>query len=91
MTVEIPPELARFVHDEISKGSFKSEADVVGEALRLLRQHKLYELRSAIDVGLEQLERGEGIEIEDEQSLRGFFEDIKRRGRERLDSKQGRK
>ena len=69
------------------KEDFESEAEVVGEALRLLRQRRLHELRKEIDVGVEQLDRREGIEIEDEQSLREFFEDIKRRGRQRLDSK----
>ena len=42
------------------------------------------ELREAVDVGLEQLARGEGIEIKDDQELDAFFDGIKRAGRDRL-------
>jgi antitoxin ParD1/3/4 len=92
MTVEIPPDLQQFVHQVIDNGSFKSETEVVGQALRLLqqRQQKIEELRQEIQVGLDQLDRSEGIELKDEEELRLFFEDIKRRGRERLDAEQAR-
>ena len=39
---------------------------------------------------LDRLDRGEGIEIEDEDGLRLFFEDIKERGRKRLEAEQAR-
>lgn len=88
MTVEIPPELQPFVQHVIDAGNFSNEAEVVGEALRLLRQRQLYELRADIDAAAAQLDRGEGIELEDEQALRDFFEDIKVRGRRRMKTKQ---
>jgi len=91
MTVEIPPELEQFVQKEINSGNFTSEAELIGEALRLLRQRKLHELRKDIDAAVEQLDRGEGIEVQDEQSLREFFDDIKDRGRKRLEAKQNAK
>jgi antitoxin ParD1/3/4 len=92
MTVEIPPDLQQFVHQVIDNGSFKSETEVVGQALRLLqqRQQKIEELRQEIQVGLDQLDRGEGIELKDEEELRLFFEDIRKRGRERLDAERAR-
>jgi antitoxin ParD1/3/4 len=88
MTVEIPPDLQQFVHQVIDNGSFKSENEVVGQALRLLqqRQQKIEELRREIQPALDQLDRGEGIQIKDEEELRLFFEDIKKRGRERLEA-----
>ena len=91
MTVEIPPDLQQFVHQVIDNGSFKSETEVVGQALRLLqqRQQKIEELRREIQPALDQLDRGEGIEL-DEEGLSLFFEDIKKRGRERLDAEQAR-
>ena len=91
MTVEIPSDFQQFVHTVIDAGSFKNESEVVGEALRLLqeRQRRIEELRREIQPALDQLDRGEGIEIKDEKELRLFFEDIKKRGRERLEAKQG--
>lgn len=91
MTVEIPSEFQQFVQHVINNGSFDSEAEVVSAALRLLRQRELGELRKDIDAAAEQLDRGEGIEIENEEALRGFFDDIKRRGRERFEAKQNAK
>ena len=91
MTVEIPSDFQQFVHSVIDAGSYKNETEVVGEALRLLqdRQQRIEELRREIQPALDQLDRGEGIEIKDEKELRLFFEDIKKRGRERLEAKQG--
>jgi antitoxin ParD1/3/4 len=90
MTIEIPADLQQFVHTVIDAGSYKDETEVVGEALRLLqeRQRRIEELRREIQPALDQLDRGEGIEIKDEEELRLFFEDIKKRGRERLEAKQ---
>ena len=90
MTVEIPSDFQQFVHTVIDAGSFKNETEVVGEALRLLqeRQRRIEELRREIQPALDQLDRGEGIEIKDEKELRAFFEDVKKRGRERLEANQ---
>jgi antitoxin ParD1/3/4 len=90
MTVEIPPDLQQFVHQVIDNGSFKSETEVVGQALRLLqqRQQKIEELRREIQPALDQLDRGEGIELKDEEELRLFFEDIKKRGRAELEAER---
>ena len=82
----LPPELQHFVEQELASGRYRSRDEVICEGLRLLRERRLYELRREIDVGLEQLDRGEGIEFEDEQALKAFFEDIKQRGRERLEA-----
>ena len=51
------------------------------------REHKLAELRREIQLGDEQFERGEYTEYDDE-TLKDFFEDIKRSGRERLKAKR---
>jgi antitoxin ParD1/3/4 len=93
MTVEIPDELQQFVHTVIHAGSYKDEAEVVGQALRLLqeRQRRIEELRREIQPALDQLDRGEGIKIKNEEELRLLFEDVKKRGRERLEAKQVRR
>ena len=48
-------------------------------------REKLHELRLDIAAGLEQLDRGDGIQIDNEESLAAFFDDVKKRGRERLE------
>lgn len=89
MTVEIPPDLQQFVHQVIDNGSFKSETEVVGQALRLLqqRQQKIEELRREIQPALDQLDRGEGIEL-DEEGLDAFFEEIKARSLAELEEER---
>jgi len=81
MTVEIPADLQQFVHQIIADGSYKSEAEVVGQAIRLLeeRQRRIKELRREIQPALDRLDRGEGIDL-DEDGLDAFFEDIKAHG-----------
>src|SRR5215210_4920267 len=65
MDVSLPPELERFVQEQVSHGHFATEEEVVCEALRLLQRNeqldrlKLEELRQLVAVGLEQAERGE--------------------------------
>jgi antitoxin ParD1/3/4 len=88
MPSTIPPEFEQFVKHELTTGRYQSAEEVITDALRLLRDRKLYELRKEIRAGLEQLDRGAGIDIADEQALHEFFEDIKRRGRQRLQAKQ---
>jgi putative addiction module CopG family antidote len=92
MTVEIPPDLQQFVHQVIDSGAFKSEAEVVSQSLRLLaeRQRRIEELRREIQPALDQLDRGEGIKLKDEDELRKYFESIKERGRERLEAERSR-
>jgi antitoxin ParD1/3/4 len=80
----IPPEFAEFVENELASGSFHSAEEVVAEGLRLLREHKLYELRKDIDAGLEQIERGEGIRVADAEALNRFFDEIRDRAARRL-------
>ena len=84
-----PPELQQFVEQELASGRYQSVDDVICEGLRLLREQRLYELREEIDAGLQPLERHEGINLEDERSLRDFFDDIKQRGRKRVEAGEG--
>ena len=89
MTVEIPPEFEQFVRSVINSGTFHSESEVIGEALRLLRerQGRVQSLREEITPALERLDRGEGIELDD-GSLGEFFEEIKRQGKQRHQARQ---
>ena len=58
MTLTLPPDLERFVQDQVADGRFPSAEGVVEAALRLLRaQHA--DLRELVRVGLDQADRGE--------------------------------
>ena len=63
MNVPIPAESQEFVESIIRSGSYQTEAEVVGEALRLLSKRE--ELRREVNVGVEQLDEGKGIDGEE--------------------------
>lgn len=79
-------ELDEFVSHEVQSGKYRSRDEVIAAGLRLLldRERKLEWLRSEIQIGIDELDRGEGIELKDDAALRAYFDDIKARGRERL-------
>ncbi|HAZ49667.1 MAG TPA: type II toxin-antitoxin system ParD family antitoxin [Cyanobacteria bacterium UBA11369] len=68
MNVSLTPELEQYVQEKVKSGKYLSASEVVREALRLLqeqdqiRQLRLEKLRSEIALGIEQLDRGEGID-----------------------------
>jgi putative addiction module CopG family antidote len=39
MTIHLPTELERFVHDQVLAGRYRSEDDVIRDALEQLRRH----------------------------------------------------
>lgn len=90
ITDALSPDLAQFVHEELAAGKYESADQVLCEAVRLLRdrERRLEALRKDIDVGLDQLARGEGIKIKDEEQLRAFFDRLEASGQRRLQEKQ---
>lgn len=68
MNVSLTPELEKLVQDKVKSGRYLSASEVVREALRLLeerdriQQLKLDRLRSEIQLGIEQIERGEVVD-----------------------------
>ena len=90
MPDSLPPELQQFVDQELDSGRYQSTTAVICAGLRLLHRLRLHELRQDIEAGLRQLDRGEGIDIQDEASLQEFFDDIRKRGRERLQARKDR-
>jgi antitoxin ParD1/3/4 len=69
--VNLTPALDQFVEHQVRTGVFQNASEVVRAGLRLLEreaeehQLKLARLRVEIRVGLDQLDRGEGIEVTD--------------------------
>lgn len=64
------PELERLVARKVDSGLYQSASEVVREALRLLeeqhslRERHLADARNKIQAGLDQLDRGQGIPVE---------------------------
>jgi putative addiction module CopG family antidote len=84
MTITIPLEFQGFIEHAVASGRYRSEAEVFADALRLLRDHDRQwdPLHDDIETGLNELDRG-GKTVVD-------VEDIKRRGRDRLNKQSTR-
>ena len=85
MNVSLMPELEEYVALKVQKGLYRSQSEVVRQALRLLQeQDRLFEARLAkmradVAVGLEQADRGELIPMDE----------VETRLKERSKAKQG--
>jgi len=93
MPETISPEVEQLVRKHIDGEQFASTNDVLLVAMQLFNEFQARyrdELGVAIKRGFDQIDRGEGIKLRDESALRNFFDDIKRRGRQRYEaSKSG--
>ena len=83
LNISITPDLSRFVENRVRSGKYQSASEVVREALRLLEDRdrqpteNLRDLKREIEIGLAQLNRGEGVP--GEEFFRGLA--AKRRAR----------
>jgi len=84
MHVSLTPELEARIKAKVDSGLYNNASEVIREALRFMDTHedwihevKLARLREQLNVGTEQLERGEGIAIESKAALDLLFDDIK--------------
>lgn len=72
LTLNLPPSLDQFVEDEVASGAYADAEDLALTALRLLerrraaRARKVQRLRAALQVAVDQLDRGEGLPIHDQ-------------------------
>ncbi len=91
MATSIPPDVEQYVDEAIRVGRYQSGEQVFREAFRLLRDHdrQVETLRANVKAGFDQLDRGEGIELDD-AGLREFFDDVQARGQHRYDSAKNR-
>ncbi len=89
MNVSLTPELEKLVNDKVKSGRYNSASEVVREGLRLLQDHdelkriRTDELRREIMLGVEQIRNGQSVNVPIDE-LPAFFDDIKKRGREKL-------
>ncbi|MDB9468307.1 type II toxin-antitoxin system ParD family antitoxin [Dolichospermum circinale CS-1225] len=67
MNIQIKPELEQIIQAQIATGRYTNPEDVISKALKLLLewdkgyQNWVEETREKVDVAIEQLDRGEGI------------------------------
>jgi len=87
MSDSFSPELQQLVSQELATGRYNSENELLLEAVRVLaeRDQRREELRQQIQVGRDQLDRGEYTEY-DEVSLRQYFDELQERGRQRYEA-----
>jgi antitoxin ParD1/3/4 len=85
LPLPFPADLQQFVDSQVASGNYPSVAEVVCQAVRLMRdrERRLASLRTEVDQGLTQLDAGDCVTIESDDELRGFFDDIERRSQQR--------
>ena len=71
MKIFLSREARKLIEEQVNSGRYSSPSDVMGEALRLLSEKErirakyVAELKEKIRVGIEELDRGEGIDGEE--------------------------
>ena len=70
MTVTLTPEQEKFIAERMNKAGHSSPEKVLDEGLRLIQikeeyERRLAELRAALQVGIDQISRGEVLNGED--------------------------
>ncbi|MBV1914698.1 MAG: type II toxin-antitoxin system ParD family antitoxin [Pseudomonadales bacterium] len=83
MHVSLTDELESRVKMKVASGLYNNASEVIREALRFMDTHedwinevKLARLREQLNVGVNQLDRGEGIVIESQAALNTLFDEI---------------
>ena len=90
MDVRLTPDQEAFVRQGIESGRFHRAEDALAEALSLWeeRERTRAEIPAAVDASETALGRGEGRVIVTEQDSRNLANEVKQRGRARLDAEQ---
>ena len=93
MNISLTPELEKFVQSKVDSRMYRTASEVVCDALRIMEDHhaKFEAFKREMQAGLDQLDRGEYIEIRDEKDAQALCERIKRNGRARLAAKNRRR
>ncbi len=78
ISVSLPPDIEQFVHQAVAEGRYPNEQEVVTDAIRFLRDSKMrhQRLRGEIEEALAEVDRGGGIEIDSDESLAAFFDEL---------------
>ena len=83
-----------FIRELLDGGRYKNASEVVRAGIRLLEHEeaeyslKLAQLRAEVQKGVDAVENGRYITINNKEELSNFFEGVRKRGQERLAKKQ---
>ncbi len=88
MSYPFPSELRHLVDQGLASNNYRNEDEMLLAAVRLLqdRDTDFGRFEANLKTRLERLDRGEAIELEDDQALREFFDDVQARGRQRYEA-----
>jgi putative addiction module CopG family antidote len=77
MTELLPADLQQFVHDAVTGGRYRDEAQLMTQAVRLLRQREadFERFRAVVQRGIADIERGDYDEVGLDE-LDKYFDDI---------------
>ncbi len=91
MQIELTEHGQKVVEDLIAQGRFESADEAVECALELLQESQptMETLKAKLQEGLDDVAAGRVIHCRSDEELKEFFEDVKRRGRERWAEKNG--
>lgn len=70
MNIQLKPELEQYIQAQVATGRYDSAEEVISKALKLLAkwdkgyQQWVEETREKVEVAIEQLDRGEGSDVE---------------------------
>ena len=75
ISIQLPTDLDQFVQAQVASGDFRSEQELLEAAVRLLRDRaeqkmaRLSDLKRELQIGIDQLERGETTAFDAEAIL----------------------
>jgi putative addiction module CopG family antidote len=78
VTVSLPSDIESYLGEMVAGGKYGSQEEAIVGALRRLRQNDLLyqQLRREVKDALDSVDRGEGIELNGDEELAGFFDDL---------------
>ena len=83
MHISLPQELETRIRTKVETGHYNNASEVVSEALRFMETHeertyevKLAQLREQLQIGIDQLNQGHGINIKSTKELDNLFNEL---------------
>ena len=91
MQIELTAQGQRVVEKLLARGSFHSADEAVDYALEFFQDYQpsLDSLKAKIQAARDDVTAGRVTHFESDEELKEFFEDVKRRGRERCSEQNG--